>query len=664
MIKPNPTPKETKQRKPRVPFLMRTSCDRSDVERQEIDMEDVRDEHNLDITKVVRLEGVSGVSTLNDAQVQEILDTMSRRDTDGLGLSALDRLFRMGDEFGNLRILDPFRKYHKTIYSAREGVVEPWTPEGKKICMTAATESGSERSEIRRRTMNGKLRSFRRYQKLIEEGRMKPEDMVMSGIAPPYGYRYDRADRGGFVKLSKKRGKWVIYESEAEVVRMIFRMAAFGVPDADGVPNPGKRSGYAIADWLNARGIRTNRGNQWAARVVRGLIRNTAYIGRAKYTFGAEEAARDRKNGVVTDVIEMEIPCAAILTGEQVAWFDKANASIAKNFRGRPSRQNYLAQGRIYCALCGERITGKRQTKKYTIYHCSNRDTFTHKRECKACQVGSEKFDRSLWNGMLDGIEDPNEVAERIRRYGEAQAKLVPFVRNTPAEKIEKLRRVIANAERIIKDAELPDMWDDAKKDKLDAQSEIAVIEYEQKSAKTVFHRPPRVSIEEFCAQVRLARGWTEHTEKRGLFERIVTRVEYDSRTREWTAEVRMPYTAASGNSIKSGGQKWDGCVGADPQRQGADRRNGKARRLAEHPDGVLQVLQNIHGLNRRRTRLDVPPKNRAFARRLHQNLSENSTTDRLDSVVLHRSMLCPSHRRRAPPISKPDGRELGSGAH
>ena len=525
--KPTPTP-----RRYRVYGMLRTSCDRSDVERQTLDLEDLKQEFPLDIFEEVRLEGVSGTATLEEAQVQEILEKMNEPNNDGLALSALDRLFRIGDDYGTMRILDPFRRKHKRIWSAREGLIEPWTDEGFDKCMTAAARSGSERREIRRRTMNGKLKTLRRRQ-------------AMCGLCPPYGYRYDRRGR--------KRGAWIVYEPEALVVRIIFRMAAEG------------KSGYYIADWLNANGYRTNRGNQWHAPVVRKILRNRAYIGLAKYTHNAEEARRDKKNGVHTDVIECEITCDAILTGEQLAWFDKAQVNRVKNLekRGRPSLKNYLAQGLIYCGICGKRLTGRRRMKKHRIYHCSHIDPYTHKRLCAARQVPSDKLDDSLWNGILDRVGDADKVEVRIRRSSEQQAMATPLVRPSPAERLEKLKRQIAAAERILRDTEISDMWDRAKKDKLQAQAEIAVIEREQASAKAIFHRPPRLSIEQFCAEVREARGWTEHKDKRGLVERIVTRVVYANG--EWTAEIRMPYTA---ESIKSGGQKWNRGVSTDTQRQ------------------------------------------------------------------------------------------------
>ena len=93
--------------------------------------------------------------------------------------------------------------------------------------------------------------------------------------------------------------------------------------------------------------------------------------------------------------------------------------------------------------------------------------------------------------------------------------------------------------------------------------------------------------VEQFCAEVREARNWTEFKHKKGLVERIVTRVTYNGKTREWTAEIRLPYTA---NAIKSGGQKWDRGVGADAERQYGHGQNGEAGILAQGSQADSQV--------------------------------------------------------------------------
>ncbi len=59
-------------------------------------------------------------------------------------------------EYSDTAILQPLKDAKKTIWSVREGEVEPWTSEGFSTCMTAALQSGAEWRELRRRSMDGK----------------------------------------------------------------------------------------------------------------------------------------------------------------------------------------------------------------------------------------------------------------------------------------------------------------------------------------------------------------------------------------------------------------------------------------------------------------------------------------------------------------------------
>src|SRR5215831_2640447 len=129
MTNPNPVPKLPLHSRPRAIGLLRTSSDQSDVGRQKIDIEDLEREFNLDMIRTLEIAGLSGTQTLNDADVQKILQEMSDPSVNGLALSAVDRLFRPED-FADLRILSPFKRWRKWIWSAREGLIEAWTDEG------------------------------------------------------------------------------------------------------------------------------------------------------------------------------------------------------------------------------------------------------------------------------------------------------------------------------------------------------------------------------------------------------------------------------------------------------------------------------------------------------------------------------------------------------
>src|SRR5438552_5617490 len=80
------------------------------------------------------------------------------------------------------------------------------TPEGRLLLIVKGVVAEYEREKIRERTTRGKKQKAR-------EGRFP-------GGSCPYGYRSDRADRG----------RLVIYEDEARVVRDMFRWAAEGTP--------------------------------------------------------------------------------------------------------------------------------------------------------------------------------------------------------------------------------------------------------------------------------------------------------------------------------------------------------------------------------------------------------------------------------------------------
>ena len=66
-----------------------------------------------------------------------------------------------------------------------------------------------------------------------------------------------------------KEEEYVIVESEAEIVRMIYREYLSG------------KTIRQIADQLNELGIRTKRGNEWKPSSIEGMLTNYKYTGNA-----------------------------------------------------------------------------------------------------------------------------------------------------------------------------------------------------------------------------------------------------------------------------------------------------------------------------------------------------------------------------------------------
>ena len=147
-----------------------------------------------------------------------------------------------------------------------------------------------------------------------------------------------------------KDGQYEICESEAEIVRDIFDKVLNGVPLTE------------IANELNARGIKTKRGNLWNKGSFHRLLVNENYIGVYKHS------------GVV---VKDGIP--AIIDKEV---FDSMQIYLTtkKNPKGR-HRENcdYLLTGKLHCGYCGAYMAGTSGTSKsgelHYYYSCQTRRT-------------------------------------------------------------------------------------------------------------------------------------------------------------------------------------------------------------------------------------------------------------------------------------------------
>jgi site-specific DNA recombinase len=118
---------------------------------------------------------------------------------------------------------------------------------GQTIFAILAGMAQQERQVITERTLAGK--------------KAKAAKGGFAGSTAPYGYRTDG------------QGNLIIFEEEAEVVRLIFAMRASG--------NTLQR----IADHLNSVSIPARRGGRWHPATVRYILDNPKYRGQVEYFF-------------------------------------------------------------------------------------------------------------------------------------------------------------------------------------------------------------------------------------------------------------------------------------------------------------------------------------------------------------------------------------------
>jgi site-specific DNA recombinase len=125
------------------------------------------------------------------------------------------------------------------------------TPEGKMFFHLKGVFAEYEREKIRERTLRGR--------------RQKARQGHIVGGRTPLGYRY-------LGKLESERGRYVINDQEAEVVRRIFRWFV-----EEGL------SIRAIVTKLNQLGYRPQRSSRWGKSSVHHILSNPTYAGTSYY---------------------------------------------------------------------------------------------------------------------------------------------------------------------------------------------------------------------------------------------------------------------------------------------------------------------------------------------------------------------------------------------
>ena len=162
---------------------------------------------------------------------------------------------------------------------------------------------------------------------------------------PSFGYRV-------------QDGMLIPVPEEAALVQEIFQSFADG-------------QGYtAIARSLNARGVRTHRGNPFESRTIEYIIRNPVYIGKLRWN----PAGRTRRNFSDENIILSDAPHQPLVSQ---ALFDAANArtnalKAQYGYKARPTSElKHWLSGVVRCASCGTTLIYQR-AHGYSYFLCNN----------------------------------------------------------------------------------------------------------------------------------------------------------------------------------------------------------------------------------------------------------------------------------------------------
>jgi DNA invertase Pin-like site-specific DNA recombinase len=282
--------------------MLRVSSDKQDVARQEFDVAENRDEHNLNVLRTIRLK-ISGTLVMTHPDVQQMIAEIAQAGVDGVSISAIDRLFRPKD-YESLKMFDFFARNGKLIVSTKEGVVDPASDKGWDICIGgAAQRAGAELRELKRRTNGGRKKSH-------------AKGLMCNGSAcygMVYVSRYERDAQGKAQYLKEDSVESSITGlSKRQVVTDVFNWRYFH-----------KVRTYAIVKRLNAAGIRSAKGGLWSRQTVIQMLKNSSYTGQ-------------HHEG------DSVFPCPKFVEMEVFQGVQEMFAEAKRHHNGRPTRQSFF----------------------------------------------------------------------------------------------------------------------------------------------------------------------------------------------------------------------------------------------------------------------------------------------------------------------------------
>ncbi|WMJ83371.1 recombinase family protein [Oscillospiraceae bacterium LTW-04] len=260
--------------------------------------------------------------------------------------------------------------------------------------------------------------------------------------------------------------KYHINETEADVVRAVFHMYAYG-------------SSYnEIIDQMNRVGAKTKRGSSFGKNSIHDLLCNERYIG--TYVYG--KVPRDdngKRNTHAEDVECIKIPDAIPRIVSDELW-EKVRKRMADNKRNaaNTAKVKYMLSGKIFCGHCGAAMVGVNNRSKYFYYGCNANQRL---RTCDKKLVPKDAIEELVVSHVRELIRPDNVhvhaayIARSIEKAKDAgqpdKAALRAELQNVK-DKIKAINEAIAN--RIYSSSTV-----DTLKDLEKQASNIEVILYE-----------------------------------------------------------------------------------------------------------------------------------------------------------------------------------------
>lgn len=272
-------------------------------------------------------------------------------------------------------------------------------------------------------------------QKSIAGVAVKANQGAFLGGLPPLGY-------------DVVNGQYVVNTHEANAVKLIFEMYAFG------------DSYNKIIDTLAAKGYKGKRGAPIGKNSIHSILTNERYIGvyswnkrnvkyMGKWAGGAANPKAVRIENAIVPIIDST-------TWERVQKRLKSNKRACNS-----AKTTYLLSGMIVCGECGGAFTGRtnggKDGDRRSYYVCGNKYR-TH--TCKAKNVNAQELEDAIVNELIRylSLTDYSKAAQEV--YDELQKIKGPEVERK--RELDKLKTQLSNCIKSIRTGlDFPELRDE-----------------------------------------------------------------------------------------------------------------------------------------------------------------------------------------------------------
>lgn len=246
----------------------------------------------------------------------------------------------------------------------------------------------------------------------FRRGKMyKAKSGKIVGYNAPYGYRY-------ICKTADKEGYFIIYEPEAEIIRMIFKWV--------------DQNGYTIRKIIKKLyelGIKPPKGKSdtWKKSTIKRILTRTDYIGISYYNKTVSVEPKKPRNNkkykrvkkssrimkAKEDWIDVKVP--SIIKKDL---FERVQERLKLNlkYNKRNKKYPYLLSGKVFCD-CGSRRVGD-GVNGHHYYRCAGRIyKYPLPHKCQYEGVNAEILDTVAWNKFLDLLSNRKLIEKQTKKW-------------------------------------------------------------------------------------------------------------------------------------------------------------------------------------------------------------------------------------------------------